>query len=254
MSSHPKMTSLPAVVDCAEWDWKPADSMNGFWIGTDKQGNRWLTKLRGSFCAYREIVFARIAQELGWSIQSSSFICLDSRSAKMLGRAESEVHAVHWYMKEHQAMPCSLGCPLVPLRNGIPTNRFIEKLSSSQIGNIRDLLRCEIAIYIFGALEPCGYFYTPEHDFVIIDSELVFSSGPRPINESPLLKNSDGTISDESVILALEVCAQVSALSEDMVSRIIAIPNEIHIDENWSISDIVRKGIESAKDYLRSQT
>jgi hypothetical protein len=51
MFSFPLMRDLPPVVETTGWDWRSfeapvAPSMN-FWFGTDRQGNRWLTKLTG---------------------------------------------------------------------------------------------------------------------------------------------------------------------------------------------------------------
>lgn len=89
MSSFPLMRDLPQVVETTGWSWRSyeapvAPSMN-FWIGTDREGNRWLTKLTGDFCAYREIVFARLAQRMHWSCQSSVFMRLDESSANEIG-------------------------------------------------------------------------------------------------------------------------------------------------------------------------
>jgi len=161
MPRHPQISSIPPVINCEEWEWTPFESnthlSDNFWIGKDKQGNRWLTKLRGSFYAYREIVFTRMAQELGWSIQSSSFIKLDKHSANTLNKQEGEVHSAHWYMEEHQVGPCCFECPLEQLSQC----SSIEDVSNSQVGHIRDLLKSEIAIYLFGANESCDKFFTP---------------------------------------------------------------------------------------------
>lgn len=180
MSNHPQMSSLPKFINSHGWTWQRLeDKGRNFWVGTDLQGNRWLTKLRGSFYAYREIVFARMLQELGWSIQSSCFLKLDKVSALTLGSEENEVHSIHWFMEEHQFGGCSIHCPLPYINECLTIKDFI-KLG---VPYIRDLFKCEIAIHIFGANEPCGYFYTPEHEFVIIDSEHVFSTQPAPIEE-----------------------------------------------------------------------
>ena len=36
-----------------------------WWIGTDLEGRQWLVKMKGSFYAYREHVFASLAQRAG---------------------------------------------------------------------------------------------------------------------------------------------------------------------------------------------
>ena len=64
MESYPLVKQLPPVIETQNWDWKPFESPlsgdNGFFVGTDQLGNAWLTKMRGSFYGYREIVFERL--------------------------------------------------------------------------------------------------------------------------------------------------------------------------------------------------
>lgn len=89
MPSFPLMRDLPTVIDTKGWNWirftAPVAPSHNFWLGTDLQGNRWLTKLTGEFNAYREIVFGRLAQQMNWSCQSTVFMRVDSKSARLLG-------------------------------------------------------------------------------------------------------------------------------------------------------------------------
>ena len=64
MPAFRSMPDLPSVLNCGDWNWSPyeAGKSKPFWLGTDVEGTRWLTKMRGGFNAYREIVFARLAQ------------------------------------------------------------------------------------------------------------------------------------------------------------------------------------------------
>ncbi len=233
MVLQPKMSSLPEVIKPHLWTWTRINRANhpsdGFWIGTNEKGERWLTKLRGSFYAYREIVFSRLAQELGWSIQSSCFVILDKNSAAELGRDVGEIHSLHCYMQEHATELCSKECPIKNIRG--PSS--IERILSSGIKNIRDLIKCDIAAYLFGANELCGYFFTPDHGFVIIDSEQMFSTESKPIEQSDRLNCGDG------INLAIEVCEEIASLNEKMLSQILKIPDGVNIEENWSIKNIL---------------
>lgn len=243
MPNHPQISSLPKFINSYGWTWKSLeDKGHDFWLGTDLQGNRWLTKLRGSFYAYREIVFARMFQELGWSIQSSCFLKLDKTSALEIGGEENEVHSIHWFMEEHQFGGCSINCPLVSLNGNLTIDDFMK----SGVINIRDLLKSEIAIYIFGANEPCGYFFTPEHALVIIDSEQVFSTQPVQIEDSPWFADKDG------LKLALEVCSEIAAITNSQINRFLDIPQEISVEETWPIKNRLCEGIAYAREFLKS--
>lgn len=56
------MHDLPPAIECTGWEWErftaPGESSYNFWAGIDRDGNRWLTKLKGGFYAYREKMFA----------------------------------------------------------------------------------------------------------------------------------------------------------------------------------------------------
>ncbi len=75
MSSYPRVNALPLIVEASNWEWKPFEDpariSSDFFEGIDEFGNRWLTKVRGSFYAYRELVFERLVQRAGWLCQSS---------------------------------------------------------------------------------------------------------------------------------------------------------------------------------------
>ena len=193
MSSIPKMSSFPTVIETVGWRWDqlaaPDRELDGFWIGVDADGNKWLTKLRGSFYAYREIVFAKLAQTMGWSCQSSVFIRIDVDSAEKLGVQAFEVHAAHWFMNEHCPSACGPRCPFVPIINGVRCN--LEYISKSQIKYMMDWPKSVIASYVFGGSEPPDRFFTSDHEFVIIDSEQMFATGPVCFDSDRWLVNDD---------------------------------------------------------------
>ena len=237
MPSFPSMLEIPISADTLGWSWyqiqTPTHPSKDFWIGTDTQGNRWLTKLRGSFYAYREIVFARIVQRLGWSCQSTMFVRLDEESARTLGRKAGEVHAAHWYMSQHAGTRCGEDCSMVEV-----FGRQVESINDLNVAGISHLLdwpKSELAAYIFGGNEPPGRLFTTAHEFVVIDSEQMFSTDPCPFDDSPWLKNSDGTMFPGGMELAAEVCAEIASLPGSFLSEALAKPPGLSVKLSWPI-------------------
>lgn len=250
----PLMSELPALLDTSGWSWAifeaPAHGSDGFWVGTDLHGHKWLTKLRGSFYAYREMVFARLAQRMGWSCQSSIFIRLDQDSAHCLQREVGEVHAAHWFIEEHVYPPCGPECALLPL-----VGREIQSpddLHFSGIGGLLDWPKSEIAAYIFGGNEPPGRLFTVAHEFAIIDSEQMFSTGPCVFDDSPWLRYPDGSPSVAGKALAITVCREIGNLSSDDLTAALAIPHAINIDLRWPIAPKVHASVKFAAAYHRA--
>lgn len=253
MSTFPLMSELPAYASTSGWSWqrvaKPWHPSDGFWIGSDVDGNRWLTKLRGSFCAYREIVFGRLAQAMNWSCQSSVFIQLDQESAKVLGVHAGEVHAAHWYMDEHTSSSCGVGCVLKSLKNR--EIQAIEDIQKYDIQHLLDWPKSEFAAYIFGGNEPPGRFFTTNHEFVVIDSEQMFSTGPCPFDTSCWLVQPNGSPSQSGKLLAIEVCKDVSKLPNKLIAQALAVPKEVQIELLWPIAPKLHKSIEFATAFAR---
>lgn len=116
VSSFPQINEFPPVLQTTGWSWvtykTPEPSSQQFWVGTDRDGCKWLTKLRGGFSGYREIVFARLAQRMGWSCQTSIFVQLDDTALGVLPvRPNCRTHAVHWFLEEHKPVKCTAKCP-----------------------------------------------------------------------------------------------------------------------------------------------
>ena len=241
MRSFPLIEDLPPVVETNGWRWEPFNapsaSSDNFWLGVDRQGNRWLTKLRGSFYAYREIVFARLAQKMKWSCQSSVFIKLNEHSAQILGVTAGEVHAAHWFLDEHMFLPCSQGCELeFFINNGIQT---IEEFTDLHVSHMLDLPKSEIASCLFGGHEPPSRLFTKAHEFVIIDSELMFATEPYPLDSSPWLKDAEGRPSRSGIALALEVCQDLATLSDIEIENALLIPESVAVQETWPVAPIL---------------
>lgn len=251
MRSFPLMSDLPQSMSTIGWTWEqfedPSGSTKTFWLGADCEGNLWLTKLRGSFYAYREIVFARLAQAMGWSCQSSVFLSLDPVSASILGVYPGEVHAAHWFMIEHKGQPCSGDCALKFLCNKeIGT---VDDLIGSEVAHLLDWPKSEYAACLFGGNEPPGRLFTTAHEFVIIDSEQMFSSGPSEFDVASWCHDLNGESSQSGRMLAEQVCADILSLSERNIKDALFIPQRIKIRETWPIEPIIWASREFAASF-----
>lgn len=248
MNDFPKICELPTVLKTDGWEWQqystPSNPSYDFWVGTDSNGVRWLTKLKGAFSGYREIVFARLAQEMGWSCQSSVFAIFDDNSQEQLSIKEksNNIHAVHFFMEEHNFDNCSPDCPLLPLRGA---GLSIDKLKKTGIHNVLDWPKSDLAACIFGAGEPSDYFFTSSHDFVIIDSEQMFSSSPGDINQTSWEQKS---VDPGLEYLKLETLKDINALTTSTIELSLEIPPEINFEKKWSI----RSKIESSRNFVKN--
>lgn len=242
MSSFPRIIDLPPVIETFGWHWTPFTSpyapSDGFWLGTDREGNRWLTKLRGDFRAYREIIFGRLAQRMNWSCQSSVFMRVDAKSASLLKTKPGAIHAAHWFLDEHVYPPCTTeGCSLVPLVDK-KINR-VEDLEGFSITHLLDWPKSELAACLFGGHELPGHLFTSSHEFVIIDSELMFASRPSPFFNCTMWWGNELASHPSGLKVALEVCDDLLALGHVGLHQALILPSGIAIEECWPIAPIL---------------
>ena len=186
--SFPLMKDLPDAIESADLSWeqfKPPGHHSTFWLGKDHLGRKWLTKLRGPRYAYREIAFARIAQEIGWYCQSSVFLKLNARDVRLMGATDEQVHSAHWFMKEHPVSdPCSSGCRLGPLL-GKPIES-VDDLRGIAIDHILNRPKSEFASCLFGGNEPPGHLFAEDTSWSSSTQSRCFL--PRP----PLCRERSG--------------------------------------------------------------
>ncbi|MGF6664988.1 hypothetical protein QF000_006656 [Paraburkholderia atlantica] len=253
MPSFPQMRDLPPVLDATGWRWEryasPSCPSDGFWLGRDTNGNRWLTKLRGSFYAYREIVFDRLAQKMGWSCQSSAFLQLDALSANTLGIDGREIQDLHWFLDEHAPAACSGDCPLDLL-----CGRSIDSVDDLPVSKFQHLLdwpKSDFAACLFGANDSPGLLITSAHELVIIDSEQMFLTGPVRLDGAAWWNMRDGSPSPSGRKLAREVCQDLCGLSAADIKDALSIPKGISIDKNWPIAPKLKASRLFAADFLR---
>jgi hypothetical protein len=255
MPSFPYMVDLPPILSTRGWTWEPIKTpwhpSHDFWLATDMDGNRWLTKLRGSFYAYREITFAKLAQAMGWSCQSSIYIKLDAESAAIVGAVAGEVHAAHWFLDEHPMSQCGECCGMHQLFD--LKVRSVEDLEGIGIAHLNDWPKSQFAAYVFGANETSDMLFTAQHEFVIIDSEQMFSTGPCRFEELRWLHGQTGDAYRKGVALAAETCADIANLTSVELTRALAVPQGVKIDQRWSIAPKIKQSIKFASSYLQSR-
>lgn len=168
---------LPLLVSSVGWSWTQG-APHDFWIGTDDHGTRWIVKPRGAIKAARERAFAVIAQSLGISCQSSTFVELSSRSPPYRsGQCRTDLHSAILLLDEHPYSACSLDCPVEALLAEIDKAPVVETLRASSVTSAEDWARGEILGALCDMHEPPGVLFTTDHRFVQIDNELMFSSG-----------------------------------------------------------------------------
>ncbi len=253
-ASFPQMKDLPSVLDSTGWTWKlyktPSFPPKDFWLGFDKDGNRWGTKLRGSSYAYREIVCGRLAQRMRWSCQSSAFLRLTKSHAQALGVSVNEVHAAHWFMNEHPRERCSAHCPLESLfGRSVET---VDDLFGLEIDHLLDWPKSDFAACLFGANEPPGYLFTTAHEFVIIDSEQIFATKPVPLSGAYWWNRPDGSPSHTGRAVALNVCREFSSLSAADLAEALSIPETVSVRQQWSISERLKASHAFAAEFVAS--
>ena len=244
MPSFPRIADLAPLIETAGWQWTPFTTPSfprkTLWRGKDRGGNCWLTKLRGDFYAYREIVFARLAQKMNWSCQSSVFIRIDKESAHVLEVGPGSVHAANWFLEEHAGIACGADCNFAPLVGRVIGR--VEDLVNVPVAHVLDWPKSEMAACLFGGNEPPGHLITQAHEFVIIDSEQMFSTAPSPFDctrwwGDPASPHPSG------VRIGQQVCADFLALSLSAIDAALEPPSGIQINERWPIAPLLRESV-----------
>lgn len=255
MALLPLLSDLPAIIQTTGWAWEPFEApdhpSHDFWIGTDGFGHRWLTKLRGSFYGYRELVFERLAQRLGWSCQSSAFAVLDENALPIRLRLAAEhTQLLSWLLPEHRPHSCGPNCPYDPLRLRLKaqTGDPLELIEGSGLRDFIAWPLSQILAPLLGGNEPAGYLITIDHQVVMIDGEQMFSTSPSDVRETNWWQLRDGSPSRAGQRLTKEACAAVAALSDADLQVCLEIPKGIEIRFLWNI----RKLLFEARDYARA--
>jgi len=209
------------------WNWTRGAG-HDIWIGTGGDGTRWMVKPRGSFNAARERAFAIVAQSLGISCQSSTFVELPSNSPPYRSeRCSTQVHSAILLLDEHPYRACGPDCPIEALRAEINKAPVVETLRASSVFSAEDWARGEMLGSLCDMHELPGVLFTTDHRFVQIDNELMFSPGA-----GADLWQLDWLTNDTGVDLALRLCQEILDLPAIVFEEALNFPPGVELDWN----------------------
>jgi hypothetical protein len=255
MTPYPRVDQLPAVVDTCAWRWEPFNGPYGdepgFFVGEDEEGNLWLTKMGGSFRAYRELVFERVVQRAGWLCQSSAFAVLERSSLPMRRTRHPErVQLVTRLLPEHGPEDCGPNCPIQPLRGDLSKieGDLVGILAASPLQDTLNFARQEILAPLFGGFEPAGCLTTIDHEVYLIDGELMFASGPCDIRKTLWWSRRDGSPWLTGQRLTRQICAAIGSFRDDELETFLDRPKKLSIQFGWPIRELLYQ----ARDYGRA--
>jgi hypothetical protein len=254
MSSYPLVMDLPEVLDTRFWEWEPfipppPHGGRNFYCGIDPDGNRWLTKMRGSFCAYRELVFERLVQRAGWLCQSSCFAILSASSLprKAVGGSD-RVQLATRMLSEHSKEDCSPHCPIAPLRGDDwlgRTDTLLALLAASPLQDALNKARCEILAPILGGNEPAGCLTTVDHRVFMIDGEQMFSTEPDNPMETEWWNGSNGQS------LTYDVCRTVGSFADADLEVFLRRPQKLALQIKWPIKRLLYLARSRARSFVQ---
>ncbi len=245
---YPGIENLPLEVDSSSWNWSKAD--NGeFWIGHDKDGNKWLMKGRGSFYALRERASAYLLQSIGINSQSSSFIILPEDSLPVLEKSDIERYQLAIrYIDEHgENCKAEENCLLKGLHDQFhEASKKVSFLERCYIKNIIDWVKMEVMACLCGANEASGRLFSQDHIMYVIDNEQMFSTIP----SNPITYTSWFEIEfDATMKITLDLCEKLSNINERDIKVFTTIPENYVVDELWSIPELMASMVIHAKGF-----
>lgn len=256
LQSVPAIPHLPTHVIATDWNWvsaipdyrRPFPLHKDWWIGIDGNGHRWLVKMSGSNHAYREHVFAALAQRIGISCQSSQYLTIPRNAPPVRDMPLPERHQLAlWFFDEHLQESCTLSdnCPLLALRNlRIENDATLETYLSCGVSDAIDWVRGEILGYLCGQFEPAGRLFTVRHEFVQIDNELMFATDPVNLMECLWLRFHAGRQ------CARDVCSRLSEISDDDLLSFAEIPKGYVVRRKNSIAKRLLAARNAARNFL----
>jgi len=247
---YPKIVDLPLQVDATNWTWSKTED-NGFYIGHETNGTKWLVKCRGSFCALRERAAAYLMQAVGINTQSSSFLVLPDNSLPVLEKPSIERYQLAiLYIDEHND-DCVDGdsCPLNNINEQFKkAPQKVPFLKTCSISNMIDWVKLEVIACLFGANEPSDRLFSKDHTMFVIDNEQMFSTDPsNPIGCTSWFEEEY----DATMKLTLDLCERLSKMTKQDVNIFTTVPDRYIVNELWPIADLMTRTVQCAKDFLQ---
>jgi hypothetical protein len=256
----PLIRDLPPLLNGGDWSWErfapSTGSSNEFWVGESPDGNRWLVKLTGSFSAWREHTFAGLAQQLGLSCQSSTFLILPPGSPPLANADNVEAQQLAiWLIPKHDETACRASCPIESLHQALRNLEMdgATALLDSSIRFAPSWLLGEVLGYFCGAGEIGERLFTLEHELILIDNEQAFSSGPAELSSCPWLYPGPGRRSEPAFALALDLARRFSALPDEELRRLVALPHGYRVQRLWGLASRLRSARAAARAFVRSE-
>lgn len=252
--AFPAISDLPTLFDATNWSWHSPPGHNRhigikpeWWIGTDETGTRWLVKMRGSSMAHREHVFAALAQRLNISCQSSSYLLMPSHdSVPRIHSPDSEDHQLALVLlEEHEPISCSSQCLLSTVWGKTLTDKVMQSAELVGSSNYLDLVRGSALGFMCGQSEPSDFIITPDHDYVVIDNEMMFGCGSCLL-DCEWFKTS----SRQSVVE--ELCLRLVEIPDEDLAKIATPPANYPVSDDLEIHLLAAK--EGAARYLNQSS
>ena len=248
----PLSRSLPPLLSPDGWTWHPPSDRLRFWVGEDADGTRWLVKFRGGFSAVRERAFSIIAQALGISCQSSTFLKVPLDCTPFRAGDAGDVHQLAiLFLDEHEpGQPCD-NCPLEALNRHWRDSPYdVETLRASPVRRIIDMARGEMLGGLCEMHEPPGHLFTRDHVFVQIDNELMFSEwAGANLWDSPWVTNN-GQIKPHGLNEAARLCKQVQSLPDEVFQEALRLPPGYGPGMIWSVRREIDAILPRARKFL----
>jgi hypothetical protein len=253
----PQSLSLPLLLTSEGWSWHPPSDSQEFWTGKDADGRRWLVKFRGGFCAVRERAFSIIAQALGISCQSSTFLKVPKKFAPEMAahpaiQAPEVCQLATWFLDEHGPESSCGDCPLGELDRMWHLAPYdISVLRRSSVTNAIDIARGEMLGMLCEMFEPPGWLFTRDHQFVQIDNELMFAlSAGADLWDSAWVQDK-GRIRKAGLDEAVHLCEEVLALPDDIFQEALRLPTGYRPQMIWSMREQINAVRPRARAFLK---
>lgn len=231
----PLITELPRMLVANEWRWEPCDFRRHCVIGIDPESRRWLVQIRGSRRAYQEHVFAKLAQRLGISCQSSVLLQIPTSNFPPLDDTlnNDTSQLAIWMMEEHRTENCTDDCLFKDkeeLHQAINSEERLIQLLHSGLPHVEDFVKGDLLGYMCGGAEKPDRFWTADHQYVVIDNERMFECHSN-LEDCPWMDSPTGKK------LAKELTAGLALIADEELRAMAELPAEYVVNSPLQLGD-----------------